>query len=1508
MSLDLKRRALLDKMLQEEGLASALPLHRIPRRATDGPIPLSFAQQRLWFLDQLVPGNPFYNISLVIPFRVPLHVQALERSLDELFQRHESLRTSFDVEGGEPVQRVAPHLAARLPVIDLWGLPPKAREAEALRVATAEGRRPFDLAEAPLVRTLLLRLGERDHLFPLTLHHIISDGWSMGVFWKELVELYSAFCAGRPSPLPELPIQYPDFAVWQREWLQGGELQAQLAYWRERLADLGALRLPSDRPRPAVSSYRGATLPLAIPRPLSAAIRALGQREDITLFMLLLAAFLALLHRYTGQDDLVAGSPIANRHYAELEGLIGFFVNTLVMRVDAGGDPAFRELLDRVRKAALGAFAHQDLPFERLVEELQPARDLGRNPLYQVVFQLFNAPGAAQGTEATLPVLQTNRGTAIFDLAFTLRDSAEGLAGILEYNTDLFDGATVARLAGHFEVLLRGLVGRPEARLSELPLLTEPERRVLVMEWNRTRADRDERSCIHWLVEAQAERAPGALAVVCGERSLTYGELNRRANRLAATLRLLGVVRGSLVAVCAERSLEMVVAFLGVLKAGGAYVPLDPGYPRERLAFMLRDAGAVALLTQERLLAALPEFRAEVLCLDAGWNDMGEGEGRENPPREAASGDLAYVIHTSGSTGRPKGVQVRHSGLVNLAGWHLRTYGVTPEDRASQVATAAYDAAVWEIWPYLAAGASVHILSDELRVSPPEVAAWLADRGITVSFLPTPLAEAVLAEPWPAGGALRVLLTGGDALHRRPAPGLPFEVFNHYGPTEDSVVTTWCRVEPRAEGGTVPPIGRPIENHRVYVADAHLGLVPLGVAGELLIGGHGLARDYLDRPDLTAARFIPDPFGGEPGARLYRTGDLVRYLPDRNLQFLGRIDHQVKVRGFRIELSEIEEVLAEDPAVREALVMAREDVSGQKRVVAYVVQEPTYQGANGAAAEAEWDSELVEQWRTIYDETYGQSAPGERDDDFNIVGWNSSYTGQPLPADEMRQWVEGTVARILALRPRRVLEIGCGTGLLLLRAAPCCDAYVGTDFSAPALGYLRDQLDGMPHVTLLERTADDFEGIEPGGFDLVVLNSVVQYFPNVDYLVRVLEGAVRAVAPGGTVFLGDVRNLPLLPAFHASTELFRAADSLPLDRLEERVRRQNALERELVIDPAFFPALRQHLPRIRHAQALAKRGRFRNELSQFRYDVVLRLDEEEAPLDPPCLDWQEEGLSLETLQLLLTQGAPESLGLVRVPDARVQEAVRVLALLSSGERPGSVAELRDALIAAGEPGVDPEALWSLAEELGYEAAVGCPRADGACDALLLRRGDGNAGLGPLFAAGSVPRKAWHHYANNPLQGMFAQKLVPKLRGRLAEKLPEHMVPAAFVLLDALPLTPNGKVDRRALPDPDASRSDQGAWTAPRTRVEERLAGIWSEVLNLDGVGVHDNFFTELGGHSLLATQLISRVRNAFHVELPLQHIFEAPTVAELAAVLEEILLEEVEGLTETQTQHLLSEA
>lgn len=933
--------------IREDVIAAAPPIRPIPRA---GNMPLSFGQQRLWFLDQLEPNSPEYNVPDAVRITGKVDVAALHKSIQTMVERHEILRTTFETVDGTPYQKIHNSMAVPLPIVDLQELPAAIQESYSKSLLIDEAKRPFDLSTGPLLRTTLLRLGAEDHIILLVMHHIVSDGWSTSVFIKELAALYDAYASGLQPQLPALPFQYADFACWQRNWLKGEVLQNELDYWKQQLAGGPAmLELPTDFPRPPVQTNHGSHQTFALESELSTALMQLSRQEGATLFMTLLGAFHILLARYSGQPVIQIGTPIANRDRSETENLIGFFVNTLVLRLDTSDNPSFRKLLERIKKVTLEAYAHQHVPFEKVVDAVQPERDLSRSPLFQVMFVMQNNPRSELKLKGlTFSAIELDTGISNFDLTLTMGETESGLGGALEYNTDLFKPTTIARMIEHFKTLLKALVATPDQPVSQVSMMPPSELQQVIYEWNNIAADFPLDRCIHQLIEKQAGLSPDALAVIGVDQTITYRELNQRANQLANYLRKKGVAPERLVGLCLKRSVEMIVGMLGILKAGAAYLPLDPNYPTERLEYMIQDSQVALIVTQQDLINSIPSAPAELICLDRDWDKIGQ-ENTADLENVARPLNQAYVIYTSGSTGKPKGVQVAHQSVVNHNLAVVDLFGLRPGDRVLQFATINFDTAVEEIFPALMSGAAIVLRqSDDVILSGEQLIHMIKTHQLTVLDLPT-----AYWQEWVYGltlmqqelpDSLRLVVVGGDkvaaekyVLWKRMV-GSRIRWLNTYGPTEGTVIAAAYdpedQLSPYQEGMEMP-IGRPIANGKLHILDANWQPVPIGVPGELVIGGQCVARGYLNRPDLTAEKFIPDPFSRAAGARLYRTGDRARYLPDGNIEFLGRVDHQVKIRGFRVELGEIETTLRQFPFVREAVVIVREDSPGNKRLLAY---------------------------------------------------------------------------------------------------------------------------------------------------------------------------------------------------------------------------------------------------------------------------------------------------------------------------------------------------------------------------------------------------------------------------------------------------------------------------------------------------------------------------------------------------------------------------------------------
>ncbi len=1455
---------------------------------------MSAAQRRLWLLAQLEPGNPFYNIPGAIAFDGALDARALEEALRRVVDRQESLRTRFVEIDGEPRQIIDPPDAWRVRRIDLSALEPAEQQSALARIRTEEGAQPFDLTVAPLMRATLVVLSPTRHVLSYVIHHIVADGWSIRVWLQQAARIYNAALHGADAPLLPLPVQYKDYTLWQNALLDQGHLTGQETYWLHRLSgELPVLSLPTERPRPAVQTYRGAVAHHRLPRGLADALAQLGRANDATPFMVLLSGLAALLQRITRQDDIIIGSPIAGRTARELDDLVGFFVNALALRLDLSGDPDVGELLHRARRVATDAYANQDFPFDRLVELLNPVRDLARSPIFSVMLVFQSARVESSVAEAfdglRIQPLPNEWFTAKFDLQFFVKDADDGLHIALEYNTDLWGPASVQRMLEQWQQVLTAMVAQPQTALSELPMLATEHRRQILQDWNAVPAVAPESDCLHTLVEIGARRAPDAAAVVDGQRVVDHRSLHRAANALAHKLVAMGVGPETMVGVYAHRSAELIAALLGVLKAGGAYVPLDPAYPDDRVSAMAEDSGARIVLTTAALAPRFPVRGCRFVEIDALFDaasDAAADATADAPPQVRVDGEnVAYLIYTSGSTGRPKAVVIRHRSAAVLMAWAQSVFSA--EELAGTLASTSicFDLSVYEMFAPLAAGASVVVVPGNvldlphlqparpitlLNTVPSAARSLLQQGGIPASVRTVNLA----GEPFTEDLVLSLL---------QGAPGR--RVVNLYGPSED---TTYSTVKTLAAGEKIT-LGKPLANTRLYVLDEQLRPVDVGVLGEIYIAGEGLARGYYRCPAATAERFLPDPHAVFPGLRMYRTGDLGRWRADGEVEYAGRVDHQVKVRGFRIELGEIETRLRTHPWVRDAAVVARDDGGGAKRLVAYICTPDDGATDTARIDVASASDEVgiddagasVQLWRTVFEDTYAQLelAREGTQADFNIAGWTSRYDGSHLPQADMREWVDGTVARLLALKPRRVLELGCGTGLLMFRVAPSVEHYVATDFSPATLHYLRSHLDALGgkagSVELLERAADAIDDL-PGDFDLVVVNSVAQYFPSLAYLQLVIERACQRLAPGGHLFLGDLRSLSLQPAFAASLELHAAPAATPLAAAHYGAWHQAALDNELLVHPGLF-ALLQQQGRIGAVRVLPKDARRVNELSKFRYDVVItRSDAQTTAL--PWSDWSGDGWDLARLERRLWQSGV--VALAGIPNARVATDAHAARLLAEPGELKTVGELRRA-VAAAETGIDPQALAELAVASGRQMELSW--LDGAADGRVRA----------VFAAPGVPLPEWtlppqagltlSQCASSPAQALQRRQIGAVLRQHLARELPEHMVPGAFVWLPHFPLTANGKLDRKSLPDPQRPGAAHDFIPA-RTPVERELCGIWSEVLGQDRIGVHDDFFA-LGGHSLLATQVVTRINRAFGTSLALRAMFEAPTVARLAELL-----------------------
>ncbi|MGW1216662.1 amino acid adenylation domain-containing protein [Streptomyces sp. NPDC002499] len=1399
----------------------------------------------MWLTHQLEGGAETYNISPAFRLTGALDQAALGAAIRDLAERHEPLRTIFVTDDkGEPHQRILSPAEAsvRMPVVEVT--------SQDLSGAVEKFiTHRFDLATEIPFQATLFRCGPEDHLLVLLVHHIASDGVSGGLMARDIGIAYTARLDGRAPHWQPLPVQYKDYALWQRELLgdvadPGSLAAAQAQYWRDELSGVPQpLNLPLDRPRSTERDPQGDKVPFTADARVGGGLQKLADERGMTMAMVLQAALGVLLGKLGGGDDVTIGGPMAGRTDEALADLVGFFVNTQVLRVNLTGDPSFSDLLTQVREKTLKAYEHQDVPFETLVELINPDRSTAYQPLFQVMLAWQNF----EKQDFKLPGLQVEfeqhvTQTSLVDLTlfFDVNDSGE-LRGEIQYATQLFDRDTVQALAARYVRVLEQAVAAPHAPVSTIETLLEEERERLLGQVNDT---------AHPLVadtladafEAQARRTPERTAVIGEQETLTYAQFNRRANQLAHWLLEQGAGPEQLVAVRIPHSVDLLTAIYAVVKTGAAYVPVDPELPQDRVRHMLDSA-------------------RPLLVLDDAFPDVG-GYPDTDPRRTLSPDNVAYVIFTSGSTGGPKGVPVSHRSIMNRMRWGLDHFAVTDQDRMLFSTLVSFDASVQEMFANLQAGGAVVVSRPDGRRDPAYLAELIRRERVSSAFFVPSLLAAFVAEPTAKQcTSLRWIESGGEAfpaaLAGRLVELLPgCGAHNHYGPTEAAVEATAWQYEPGADR---LPIGVPLWNVQVYVLDTALRPVAPGVAGELYIAGAGLARGYLGQSALTAHRFVACPYG-EPGARMYRSGDLVRWDKEGRLEYIGRSDFQVKVRGYRIELGDIEHAMAGHPAVAQAVAVVREAPQGDKHLVGYVVPDPDAAAADTGAQ--------VDQWRRLWDAGHAESADEVWGEDFQP--WRSLYDGEPVAQDQLAQWRDAAVAQVLRFAPRRVLEIGVGSGLLLARLAGQVEEYWGTDLSATAVERVRAQAREAGHgdrVRLSVQAADDVRGLPPGRFDTVVLDSVTQYFPSASYLEQVLEQAMELLAPGGRVIVGDVRNAATLRLLLTAKQ--RAAQ--PYASHEEvRAQVEQALlaERELVVAPDWFAAWAAS--RRVGADIRLKAGQAHNALTRHRYEVVLHKEPADV-LDltaVPSAAWGREVSELGALAGCVRR-AGGSVRVTGIPNARLvdEAAAAAAAGVVRTDAP------------AGPP-VDPHDLAAWAKQQDLEAVVTWSgQTVHAFDAVLVPAREAGR---TVVCGGFVPGTgAERTRTNTPALATTLGPLLAELPQYLRGRLPEYMVPAVLVPLAELPLNPAGKLDRRALPA-EHTTAEQGG--GPRNSHEEKLCSFFSELLGVERVGIHDDFFA-LGGHSFLATRLSAGIRKEFGLDMPLRTIIQFPTVAELAALL-----------------------
>jgi amino acid adenylation domain-containing protein len=1460
--------------------------------------PLSFAQQRLWFVNQYEDQIDIsYNMPMVIRLVGDLDVHAVRSSINTLILRHEILRTSFQLAQGQPVQVVAPMLELNIP---MQSISPADLDEHILKHI----KHVFDLSKGPLIFVQLLEVKPDEFYLLINMHHIISDGWSLGIFNRELSELYAAYTSGQAHSLSPLPIQYRQFSEWQRQWLNGELIEQQVEYWKRQLANLPPyLALPTDKPRPQTLSLQGDHQYFSYDTDISHRVKQFCQQENVTLFMLTLAVFNLLLSRYSGSDDIFVGSAVANRGHPNLEPLIGFFVNMLVMRTKVTAKHSFSDYLQHVKQVTLEAYDHQDVPFESIVDQLQPERTTAHHPIFNVCFGVQNSPDESlhlDGLSATSEEIDFK--ISKYDLFLQLFDvesddkNTKVLKGSLEYNTNLYTHSSAERLLQHFENLLKAVITTPESKLSSFSVLSDREKLDLLQKHDNTNQDYPHESCIHELFEKQVTQSPNLPAVVFAGHRLTYDELNQRANVIAHHLRKQGVVPETLVGIFIERSIDLVVAILAVLKSGGAYVPLNPTLPSERISFILNDTRTPIVLAQRHNIEQLALTNQQVICIDdnellkIGISRQGRTGNLPTCQMSPTPDHLAYVIYTSGSTGEPKGVTLKHEGLVNLAHALGNTLRLDTSSRVLQFVPFSFDVATRDWSTVLSTGGTLYLASDSEIHSPHLLGELIRKSEITHATLPSVVLDTMKKSDF---DSVKTLVVGGSRLSLDLAEhwSVNRNLFNEYGPTEGTVTTTIARV---SKSGSSLPIGHPLPNIQTYILDSYMQPLPIGVQGELYIGGLGVARNYLNQPRQTAEQFVPNPFGITAGARLYRTGDLARRLVDGQLEFVGRIDDQVKVNGARIECGEIEYQLNRHEWVSSSHVIAQNN-----KLIAYLIWSPDYK-AESAQEQYIVEQHIVERQTFYEDNVYHQPPPittetyNPKD---NFSGWNNSYDGKAIELQQMQAWADLTLLRIRSLSPSNVLEIGCGVGLVLFRLMPHLHSYVGSDISDNALKQINTQLppEYRARVELVRCEAKEFGSYDTKVFDTIILNSVIQYFPTAQYLLDVIEAALERLSPGGTVFIGDVRHYGLQNVFSASVVLSNTADDVSIAELCRNVYSHMNRVDELLISPAFFHTLTSRIPSINYIELVPKcspdmNGKD-NELFSYRYDVILHKhsNTEQPPTDVNTerFDWNNDmNSSIEQLSQVLFTKQYHSIVVEKIPNARLEPALACWELMS-GKSITKVRDLRNILSDKQYSTAALEDIVEQCESMGLVTQPSWARSfdQGEYDLIIWRRGLERpthclSDLGISITCGQ------HH--NNPLHISDQNRLASALRDRLKKKIPDYMLPAFFVFLEEWPLTSNGKIDKDKLPAPTTLLHSSSDYAPAITHIEIRLKEIWEKVLGLDKIGINDNFF-QIGGNSLLATRILIRIEETLDIVMQVRDIFTYKTISELAHQAQELV-------------------
>ncbi|MBN2535368.1 MAG: amino acid adenylation domain-containing protein [Spirochaetales bacterium] len=1470
--------------IQPFDLISKEDREKIPDYIEDA-YPASALQTGMFFHSEFdYSGETMYLIISTIHIEGKYDNEKFTQALNLLFKKHSIFRTSFDMATFSiPMQLVHKEVKIPLEVYDISHESSEEQEKIIKEWFVHEKKCQFDLGRPPLMKFVVHKRGDNSFQLGTNEHHSILDGWSDALLIRDLFFLYTSLLQNKRIPDNlQLAAQYRDYIYLEQHSLQSGKDRQ---FWLDQLNRINFIKLPrfsSDRENPD----KWGELIVNIPGDINQRIDGLSSRLQIPKKSILLAAHLKVLEEYSNEKVITTGIVLHGRPDTnDGENIIGLCLNTLPFTLELANE-SWVDLISKVFKTEMEIYPYRRYP----VSEIQKLNK--GNPLFETVFNYvhFHAISEIKSYQDLTfrnitSIGQTN---FPFSASFFRNPIIDNFGLLIWYNPDEYNEEFIREMSGCYIQVLRLMIENPFGTLNEKSILPENLYKKVVVEFNRTEKEYDRSNCVHKMVEKAAIKNLSHTAVEFQDQAISYKELDRKSNQLGYYFMENSVKKSDRVIICMNRSINFIITMLAVLKTGATYVPIDPNYPEQRIRYIIEDTDASLVVTDNAERPLFKDTRCRVFDLSTGSESL-ERMPHDRIEIQTGMDDLAYIVYTSGSTGRPKGVRINHGNLLNLVHWYINQFKISNKDKGTVLASVGFDAAVFETWPFLCAGAALSIVPGEIIGASEQLKTWMTEKQISFGFLPTPLTEEFLGLDWSDGKSrLRGLLTGGDQLKCFSPAGLPFELFNCYGPTENSVVASFgpVREHPGVALSMYPSIGVPLDNVKTFILNGFFNPVPVGVPGELCLSGKSLSPGYWNNEELTNEKFIDNPF--LPGEKMYTTGDICRWLPDGEIDFIGRKDGQVKIRGIRIESGEIESILKENDLVRNAIVIPREDQDNRKRLVAFLEynRENLYRYKN--------DIELlnknhVEQWEYLFDDTYGETREGSPD--FNITGWNSSYTGQAIPGEEMQEWVDNAVEEILSFKPKRVLEIGCGTGLLLFRIAPHCDYYCGTDFSQKALDYIDERKGRLKSsgvtIETVKCEADRIGESVHTRFDLVILNSIIQYFPNSDYLYDVINQAQAMVVPGGRFFIGDVRSLPLFHLYHTSVELYKAHSSETIKEVQIRINQKILNENELLVDPGFFRNLRQGIKRIRNVRVIPEKSRYLNELTKFRYQVVLTIDENEINKIP--VFWHDYGSLSDVSDIASMLEKEDIIGFGQIPDDRLSFDLMCRNVLDSMNPENTIGDVKEMLKKEENRRNVKNEIENQAELHGFYVYTSWSShgPDGSYDIVLSKKPLEHIKDTIDWDPPSREEKSRDGYTNNPVRSNLLQFMEKELKQWIARKVPDYMVPPEFVIVDSFPLTNNGKIDRKLLLTLSNEKSAvrKNNIKLPSTEIEEKLYSIWKKLLAVPEISIDDNFF-EIGGDSLLAVRLMALVKKEFDKKYPISILFEAPTIQEIARRIE----------------------